>query len=427
MRVKLTPGLVLKAALPEKGDRVIYWDTEKKGFGLMVTASGHRSFVYQYRTGGKSRRMHFKEGLTLDQARREVTIQQGKVAVGGDPLGDKRKADMTASNTLRAVCEEFLEREGGMRRDDKGQRVLDDRGRPIFKGGKLRSADQRAGILDRHVYPRLGSRQIDDIRRSDVVRLLDQVADTAGASMADHVLAVIRRVMTWHASRTDDYRSPIVRGMARTTVKEQARQRTLSDDELCSLWRTADELGTPFARMMQFILCTCVRRNEAARMNRSELAGSNWLIPGLRTKNKREFLIPMSATAVAVLATMPVIGSPDKGPIFTHDGKRALSGFGKAKAAFDKACGVTGYTIHDLRRTGRSIMSRAGVDPDHAERCLNHAMGGIRGTYDRHSFFNEKKAAFEALALQIDRILHPATNVVPFAAANEKRIPMTAG
>ena len=80
---------------------------------------------------------------------------------------------------------------------------------------------------------------------------------------------------------------------------------------------------------------------------------------------------------------------------------------------FDKASGVKWYTIHDLRRTARSLLSRAGVNADVAERCLGHVIGGVRGIYDRHEYFEEKKRAFEALAWQIERIVNPQANVVP--------------
>jgi hypothetical protein len=91
---------------------------------------------------------------------------------------------------------------------------------------------------------------------------------------------------------------------------------------------------------------------------------------------------------------------------------RADRGFSKFKEAFDKECGVIGWTLHDLRRTGRPLMSRAGVPTDHAERCLGHVIGGVRGTYDCHAYYAEKKHGFEALAVQIDRIVNPRENVV---------------
>jgi len=78
--------------------------------------------------------------------------------------------------------------------------------------------------LERLVYPVIGSRPIADIRRSEIVRLLDQIEDGQGPVQADRTFGVVRRVMSWHASRTDDFNSPIVRGMARTSSKERARK-----------------------------------------------------------------------------------------------------------------------------------------------------------------------------------------------------------
>ena len=117
MRHKLTPAFVAKARAPEDGDRTIYWDEALPCFGLMVTRSGHKSFVVQYRAHGRSRRMTFKSqangGLSLDKAKREARAIIGAVATGGDPLTELRKAATAASNTLQSIAEEFLEREKG--------------------------------------------------------------------------------------------------------------------------------------------------------------------------------------------------------------------------------------------------------------------------------------------------------------------------
>jgi integrase len=135
---------------------------------------------------------------------------------------------------------------------------------------------------------------------------------------------------------------------------------------------------------------------------------------GSMYKTNLELVIPLSLTARAVFARVPQIGSSDF--VFTTDGKTPISGFSKFKRAFDQACGVTGWTLHDLRRTARSLMSRGGVPSDHAERALGHVIGGIRSTYDRHEFYQEKKHAFAALAGQLDHILHPHDNVIPLEA-----------
>jgi len=185
----------------------------------------------------------------------------------------------------------------------------------------------------------------------------------------------------------------------------------LTDDELRAVWKTADELNTPFARMLQFILLTGVRRNEAARMSRGELNGVEWVIPAARFKGKRDFLVPLTPAALATLANLPTVGASN-GPVFTNDGRRPIGGFTKLKAAFDKACGITGWTIHDLRRTARTLMSRAGVDKDHAEQALGHVIGGIRGVYDRYEYAAEKRQALAALAVLIEQIRNPGKRAI---------------
>jgi integrase len=99
--------------------------------------------------------------------------------------------------------------------------------------------------------------------------------------------------------------------------------------------------------------------------------------------------------------------------VFSRTGDCALSGVSWLKSDFDAASGVSDWCLHDLRRTARSLMSRAGVNSDHAERCLGHVIGGVRGVYDRYEYHKEKAEAFEAVASLIERIVHPHENVVP--------------
>jgi integrase len=392
----LTPAFVASAPRPAGGDRVLYWDSSQSGFGLVVTAGGHKSFVCQYRAGKLSRRMHLKPGLNLTEARREARAILGRVAKGGDPLREKQKAAAASGNTFRAVAESFLQREGP----------------------KLRSADERRKIFERLVYPTLGANQIDAIRRSDLVKLLDTIEDENGPRTAHLTLAYLSRVFNWHASRDDDFHSPIVRGMGRVNAKERARKRVLSDEELRAVWRAAEASGTLFDRYVQFLLLTACRRNEASRMTRAELDGVDWLIPASRSKNKHAHLMPLSRKALEILAKMPAIGKPD-GFVFTHTGRGAYRNFDADKTKLQARSGTAGWMIHDLRRTARSLMSRVGVLSDHAERAIGHVIGGVRGIYDLHEFYSEKRAAFEALASQIDLIVNPPTeNVVPMRAAN---------
>lgn len=113
--------------------------------------------------------------------------------------------------------------------------------------------------------------------------------------------------------------------------------------------------------------------------------------------------MPLSNAARKILESIPRINNCEY--VFTTDGQRAISGFSTFKLKFDIACGVKDWRIHDLRRSARSLLSRAGVNSDIAERCLGHTIGGIRGTYDKHHYIPEMRAAFEALAKEIDAVL----------------------
>jgi integrase len=164
-------------------------------------------------------------------------------------------------------------------------------------------------------------------------------------------------------------------------------------------------------------------------MRRGEVSGDEWTIPQERYKTGLELVIPLSAAAQVVLTAIPKIGK--SGFVFTTDGRRPIGGFSKFKREFDNKvlaarrehdpeAMLPRWTLHDLRRSARSLMSRAGVPSDHAERCLGHVLPGVRGTYDRHEYLPEKRHAFAALAALVERIVNPpAGNVVPLHAAAE--------
>jgi integrase len=388
---KLTAAFVKSAKAEDGLEREVFWDSGTPGFGLVVTSSGHRSYCAQYRSHGRSRRYTIGDAarIDLEAARRRARQIFGQVAHGADPMADKRKESEAGKNSLRPVCESYLAREGG----------------------KIRTAELRRATLERLVYPKLGARQIDDVRRLDVVHLLDDIEDTRGPAMADQVLAILRRVFNWHAVRSEEFRSPIVRGMNRRDAEARARERVLTDAELAAVWKASESYGGPWGQFIRFLLLTACRRNEAAGMTWAEIQGDTWIIPRERYKTNTDITLPLSGRALFTLASIPRLEGCDF--VFSTDGRSPISGFSTFKLRFDAACGVKDWRLHDLRRTARSLLSRAGVNPDTAERCLGHKITGIRGIYDQHPFITEMRHAFEALASTIERIVNPpGDNVV---------------
>jgi integrase len=368
--------------------RIEHPDQLLVGLHLVVQPSGHKSWAVRYRgADGKNRKLTLGSYplIPLAHARelgREALI---KAKRGIDPGVEKQAAKAKAADTVDAICEEFLKR----------------------NKGRLRTAEERQRILKRLVYPKLGATPVMAVKRTDIARLLDHIEDTSGPRMAHTTLGVIRAAFNWHAARSDEFRSPIVRGMGRINVKDRARARMLNDAELAAVWKTAEAGQGPFPALVRFLLLTGARRQEAVAMPWNEVDGAgDWLLPTARNKAKFDLVRPLSKEARAILAEQPRISDF----VFTA-GRRPLGGISKAKASFDTACGVSDWCLHDLRRTARSLMSRAGVNADIAERCLGHVIPGIRGIYDRHEYRDEKAHAFEALAAQIARIVDPHLNV----------------
>jgi hypothetical protein len=356
------------------------------GLWLILQPSGAKSWAVRYRFAGRPTKLTLGSwpALTLAAARKGAAAALHDVAQGHDPAASRKDAALTAAaakaNTLAAVITEYLKREGS----------------------KLRSLDQRVSILNRLILPVLGARPIEDIKRTEIVRLCDGIEDRNGQRMADVALAVLRRIMAWHATRSDDFVPPIVRGMSRQSAAQHRRSRILDDDELRRLWVATGD-GQPFSNLVRFLLLTTARRTEAAAMRWTEVASGVWALPASRSKTKTEIVRPLSRAAQAVLAAQP----HDSEWVFTTTRTGPLKQFSVPKAKLDAVAGLSGYQLHDLRRTARSLLSRAGANPDIAERCLGHALPTIRATYDRHRYLDEMAHAFEALATLIERIVNP--------------------
>jgi integrase len=329
--------------------------------------------------------------LGLAEARQRAGAAAVQVKRGLDPIDARKVKESRSKNTVNAILDTFVARHVKT----------------------LRTADQVERGFDVYVRPRIGAKSIYDLKRRDIVKMLDEIEEENGPVMADRVLAYVRKAFNWQAIRDDQFSPPIVKGMARTKPKERRRKRTLDDDEIRDLWAALAKFKGPdcYPPYVKTLLLTTTRRNESSDMNSDEIVGDLWTIPGGRYKNKLDHVVPLTDMA------LQCIGNRGGFIFSTTDGQVAFSGFSKAKTELDRLIAdarreavrpaMPGWTLHDLRRTGRSLMSRAKVPTDHAERALGHVMDGVRETYDRYEYLDEKRAAFEALAGLLSMILHP--------------------
>ena len=412
---------VAVANLKPRSQRYEVSDPGCAGLRVVVFPSRKKSFVVRFRFRGLPRKLtlgpclgggngqgepadtpELNTPLSLAAARELATKALRQAKSGSDPCAAKQRARQqeraAESETLRAISDEYLRREGP----------------------RLRTLNQRRADLELLCASVLGRLPVAQITRGQYSRVLDHIADNNGLARTDRCLSALRTLLSWHASRSD-FISPLVRGMRRTSPRERARSRVLTNAELRKVWLAAEQDKGAFGAFIKFTLLTATRRGESAALRRSELSdgGATWIIPGAKYKNGKDHLIPLSPAARAIVAAMPVLAGGDH--VFSATGTNPLGAWAKRKKAFDKACGVSGWRLHDLRRTARTLLSRAGISADHAEMCLGHALGGVRGVYDRFEYRDEKLRAFEALAALIQGIVHPPSDVVvPMKKARPK-------
>jgi integrase len=376
------------AALPRRVKRYTKADPEQRGHYVRVMPSGPHVYAAVARNPyGKQvwATIGSADVLGIEQAREKARkaigrIREGKPAFEPPPVQPA---------SYQATAEKWLE----LYVAEKG----------------LRSRPEIDRLLHKFVFPVWAKRNFISIKRRDINDLLDSIAKDSPQN-ADHVLAIIRKISKWYETRDDDYVSPFVTGMHRTKAEDRERDRILDDDEFRRGWHHAwrlAEAGDAFGALILILLLAAQRRGATVRMKWTDLTAAGvWEIATEPREKGNAGAVKLPEKALAILQALPRFAS-NPFVFAASRGNGPLNGFNKRKYLFDKACGVSDWTLHDLRRTARSLMSRAGVSDEHAEHTLGHKLQGVKKVYNRYDFFKEKNDALASLAALIERIVNP--------------------
>lgn len=405
---------------PAKGQRFHFDDHRDapRGFGLRVTQAGGRAFILQYTVEGRQRRKTIGDypTWTLEAARAEARELVQRIAKGNDPLEEKRRR--RAEPLVKELAIEWLDKAATGLKSEKAIR----------------------GYILNDVVPAIGSMKVTDVRRRDVIELVEAKAETAPRAAAQ-VLLYARRLMDYATDRDIIPANPLaglkpgsiqVKGK-RDPLKAVARARILDRDEVKSFWETAENCGLHrlTALCLKLVLVTGQRPGEVAGMKEGEIEGRIWTIPASRRgKTDSAHSVYLTDTALHIIADAkdeidrlhkrrrePWAGHyfemrPDK-PITNSAIARAVERSREAMA--NKANDQWGHwTPHDLRRTMRTGLSACKVRPDIAELAIGHTKRGIVAVYDQHGFDEERRAAmlaWEARLLAIVDGQNPDTKV----------------
>jgi integrase len=240
---------------------------------------------------------------------------------------------------------------------------------------------------------------------------MDKIEDENGARMADVTLSYMRSISDWYAKRDDNYISPFVRKMKRSIAKP--RSRILDDKEIRELWSKAGAAGT-FGAFVRMLLLTGQRRDVVQHMRWEHIESDVWTIPQAERAKGTAGKLKLPALALSIIKGQPEIA--DNPYVFASGRTRGPVAIGTSQRQVK--ADIIDWRLHDLRRSARSLLARAGINREVAERVLGHTIKGVEGTYNRFDYFEEKAHALAALAKLIEEILEGSPDkVVPIRRA----------
>ena len=290
---------------------------------------------------------------------------------------------------------------------------------------RKRTAREDERILHKELVPALGRRKARDVKRREIIALLNQIVNRGAAIQANRTLACVRRVFNWAIEQDLLDASPCVR--IKAPAPENRRDRTLNDAEIETFWR-----GLENARMtetirlaLRFQLVTGQRIGEVINATWAEFDRDEalWKIPASRAKNNEQHVVPLSPLALDLLAAIEA-NAPDTAYLFPSSrGDHPVRGdsIGHAVRNNRELIGVDDFSPHDLRRTCATQLASLGTSRTVLSKILNHVDRSTTGRYDTFIYINEKRAALEAWAEHVEITVSDgaaAPNVLQFEATD---------
>ena len=391
--MKLTERVIEKLECPPgKRDRLVFDDVQR-GLAVRITSTGSRSYLAQYSIKRRKYRVPLGAftAISLAMARDAARAVMGDLAQGKNPAQDRKAAA------------EAAEREATRDKLTLGKLVAE--WQRIHLASRRESYSVEAVRALEKAFPKQWTKPAEAMTRAVVVRTLDGMTKPA---MARAVAAYGRACFSWAAKRGTIAGNPFLALPISTST--QKRDRVLTDAEMAAVWKAAEATAAPFGPIVQMLMLTGQRREEVGAMAWDELSAdlATWTIPGIRTKNGLPHIVLLPEPARALLTGK----ARTDGLVFPGEAGKPFGNWSKVKAKLDKDSGVTGWRIHDLRRTMATGLQRLGVRLEVTEACLNHVSGsqsGVVGVYQRHDWLPEKKNAFTAWASHLMAVLEGLT------------------
>jgi integrase len=407
---------------PPRSGRLEIADMRQAGLVLRITSNGARSFAYRFRHPHSRKTLRATIGgypaTTLEAARKRAKEMAAQVADGTNPI-EARNAERQAAptRTCEALAARYLKEHAERHK------------RP-------RSAEEDRRNLAVHVLPKWGKRDFRTIRRADVIELVESIVSSGKHAAGNRVHSLISKIFSFAIDADLLEANPAARLKKRGV--ENVGRRVLDDNEIRTFWRgiVLPPVSRPVGLALRLALLTAARASEIAGARKSEFENLDnpdraaWLIPGERTKNKRDHLIPLAPLAVKTVKNAIELTGDNEflfptrlnrgGPIDRHTLTVAVTRFGESlKGPTAKTWQAEPPTPHDLRRSVNTRLAKMGIPKEIRDRALNHVTA-LRDPESKHynvyEFAKEKREAFGRWTAEIEAITKSAA-IVPIRAA----------
>jgi integrase len=241
---------------------------------------------------------------------------------------------------------------------------------------------------------------VSEFTKADLRAARDAIVERGALMQANRLLAYLGPVLRW-AAQEDLIPHNFVGDLRKTP--ERKRDRVLTRAELAAIWRACEggpgPVSQAFGRMVRFLLVTAQRRDEAASLRHGDILGGVWRQAAESTKSNRAHALALPPLA------LDLVGQGETQALVFAGSKGKISGFSKFKRGLDRSSGISGWRLHDLRRSAASHMQELGITPDTIRAVLNHSMPGVGGVYMRAELEGAKKAALALWSDEIERLI----------------------
>ncbi len=394
-------------ALKPKSSRYEIWEGGRNGFGIRISPHGRKSWVFMYWFEGTQKRMTFGiyPEMTLEKAHSSHAKVREQLIKGIDPNELLIQANIAhrGSPAVSQLVNEYIEK---------------------WAKPRKRTWEEDARMLSKDVIPQFGKRKAKDIKRRDIVLLMDGIVERGSPITANRTLRVIKKMFSFAVKRGVLDASPCVE--IDPPAKENQRERVLTEEEIKMFWLGLDKAKMSDATrlVLKLLLITAQRKGEVSQAEWSEIDLKNgwWTIPKERSKNERIHRVPLSPMAIDIFRQAKVrlgdskwvFPSSKDQPITPRSISRAIRN-NSEKISSDKPKHTPPYgdffkidhfVPHDLRRTATSMMTGSGVDELHVSKVLNHTISGVTSRhYNHYTYDKEKQQALETWDRKLTGIL----------------------